>query len=174
MRPLSRNYILSKYQKMSEPISRPTFLTILCFFTFMSSVSGLWSQSERLWSPEVGADQTLEVFNMLHEKLKESKTEVDKKTIDILNSASKQVSAKTTSMGAIIMLIFESISLFAAYLMWNLDKRGYYLFLGGVAVAFIAPLLLIGGWFGIITSMSSVFLSFFMAIFYAFQLKYMK
>ena len=174
MRALSRNHILSKYQIMSEPVSRPTFLTILCFLTFMSSVSGLWSQSERLWSPAVSADQTLEVFDALHEKLKESNTEVDNKTREILNIARTQVSSQTISTAAIIMLIFESISLFAAYLMWSLDKRGYYLFLGGVAVAFIAPLFLIGSWFGVITSMSSVFLSFFMAIFYAFQLKYMK
>jgi len=158
---------------MSEPISRPSFLTILCFLTFMSSILGLYTQSERLWSPEVGADQTLQVFDVLHEKLKASKTEVDKKTVEILNEASSQVTTQTTSVAAIIMLIFESISLFAAYLMWNLQKKGYYLFLGGIAVAFLAPLLLIGGWFGLITAMSGVFVSFFMAIFYAVNLKYM-
>jgi FtsH-binding integral membrane protein len=86
----------------------------------------------------------------------------------------EQTTPQTIITGAIIMLIFESLSLYAAYLMWNLQKKGYYLYLGGIAVAFLAPLFLIGGWLGLITSLAGILISTFMAIFYAFNLKYMK
>src|SRR5215217_8901643 len=54
---------------MSETVNRPTFLTILCILTFMSSVSGLWTQSERLWNPEIMADKTRETFESVRESL---------------------------------------------------------------------------------------------------------
>ena len=85
----------------------------------------------------------------------------------------EQTTAENVKTGAIIMLIFESLSLYAAYLMWNLQKRGYFLYLGGMAVAFLAPLLMIGGWMGVITAMAGIFFSIFMAILYAFNLKHM-
>lgn len=155
-------------------MNRPTFLTILCFLTFMSSVSGLWSQSERLWNPGVVADKTRETFEALRENLDERQPTAQAETVDkMFQAVIDETTPENIKTVAIIMLIFESLSLYAAYLMWNLQKRGYYLYLGGIAVAFLAPLLLIGGWMGIITAMAGIFFSVFMAIFYAFNLKHM-
>lgn len=140
----------------------------------MSSVSGLWSQSERLWNPAITAEKTRETFELVQENIKTQAIEADTKTMNnMFDSVISQTTSGTILTGAIIMLIFESFSLYAAYLMWNLEKKGYYLYLGGIVVAFLAPLFLIGGWLGVITSMAGVFLSVFMAIFYAFNLKYM-
>ncbi|WP_229204178.1 hypothetical protein [Dyadobacter alkalitolerans] len=159
---------------MSEPVIRPTFLTILCILTFMSSVSGLWTQSERLWNPEIMADKTRETFEGVRENLENQATTADTETMDkMFEAVIEQTTAGSIKTGAIIMLIFESLSLFAAYLMWNLDKRGFYLYMGGIAVAFLLPLFLIGGWLGAITSMAGVFFSIFMLIMYAFNLKHM-
>ena len=160
---------------MSEPISRPTFLTVLCFLTFMSSVTGLWSQSERLWNPGIMAEKTRETFEVVRENVEDQAGAVDTKTMDAMFEAViDQTTSQSIRTGAIILLIFESICLFAAYLMWNLDKRGFYLYLGGIAFAFLAPILLIGGWLGIITAFAGIFVSIFMAILYAFNLKYLK
>lgn len=159
---------------MSEPISRPIFLTVLCFLTFMSSVSGLWSQSERLWNPGIMADKTRTDFEAVKSKIEEQAANADVKTMDVMfDGVIEQTTPQTTITGAIIMLIFESISLYAAYLMWNLQKKGYYLYLGGIAFAFLAPLFLIGGWLGLITSLAGILISAFMAILYALNLKYM-
>ena len=159
---------------MSEPISRPTFLTVLCFLTFMSSVSGLWSQSERLWNPGIMAEKTKETFELVRKNVNEKANDDETKTMNgMFDALIQQTTPDTIVLGAIIMLIFESFSIYAAYLMWNLEKKGYYLYLGGIAVAFLAPLFLIGGWLGLVTSFAGVFLSIFMAIFYAFNLKYL-
>lgn len=159
---------------MSAPVNRPTFLTVLCFLTFMSAVSGLWSQSERLWNPGIMADKTRETFEAVRENLDRQGNTAQAKTMDAMFEAViEQTTAENIKTGAIIMLIFESLSLYAAYLMWNLQRRGYYLYLGGMAVAFFAPLFMIGGWMGVITAMAGVILSIFMAILYAFNLKHM-
>lgn len=155
-------------------MNRPTFLTILCFLTFMSAVSGLWTQSERLWNPGVTADKTRETFEAVRENLDRQGSAAQAKTMDkMFEAIIEQTTAENIKTSAIIMLIFESLSLYAAYLMWNLQRRGYYLYLGGMAVAFCAPLLMIGGWMGVITAMAGVFFSIFMAILYAFNLKHM-
>lgn len=159
---------------MSAPVNRPTFLTILCFLTFMSAVSGLWTQSERLWNPGITADKTRETFEAVRENLDRQSNTAEAKTMDkMFEAIIEQTTPENIKTGAIIMLIFESLSLYAAYLMWNLQRRGYYLYLGGMAVAFLAPLLMIGGWMGVITAMAGVFFSIFMAILYAVNLKHM-
>ena len=141
----------------------------------MSSVSGLWTQSERLWSPEIMADQTRETFEGVRENLENQTTTADTETMDkMFEAVINQTTAGSIKTGAIIMLIFESLSLFAAYLMWNLQKKGFYLYMSGIAVAFLLPLFLIGGWLGVITSMAGVFFSIFMLIMYAFNLKHMQ
>jgi CHASE2 domain-containing sensor protein len=141
----------------------------------MSSVSGLWTQSERLWSPEIMADQTRETFEGVRENLENQTTTADTQTMDkMFEAVINQTTAESIKTGAIIMLIFESLSLFAAYLMWNLQKKGFYLYMAGIAVAFLLPLFLIGGWLGVITSMAGVFFSIFMLILYAFNLKHMQ
>jgi hypothetical protein len=159
---------------MSAPAIRPTFLTILCFLTFMSAVSGLWTHSEKLWSPEIMADKTRETFETVRESLDTQKANADTETMDkMFESVIKQTTADSVRTAAIIMLIFESLALYAAYLMWNLNKKGYYLYLAGIAVAFLAPLFLIGGWLGVINAMAGIFLSIFMAVLYALNLKHM-
>lgn len=159
---------------MSAPVNRPTFLTILCFLTFMSAVSGLWTQSERFWNPGITADKTRETFEAVRENLDRQGNTAEVKTMDkMFEAIIEQTTPENIKTGAIIMLIFESLSLYAAYLMWNLQRRGFYLYLGGMAVAFLAPLLMIGGWMGVITAMAGVFFSIFMAILYAVNLKHM-
>lgn len=159
---------------MSENAFRPTFLTVLCFLTFMSSVSGLWTQSERLWNPGIVADKTRETFETVRENLEGQATTADTETMDrMFEAVIRQTTSETITTGAIILLIFESMCLYAAYLMWNLQKKGFYLYLGGIAVAFLAPLFLIGGWLGVINAIAGIFLSVFMMIMYAFNLKHM-
>lgn len=158
-----------------DPIARPTVLTVLCILTFLSSVSGLWTQSERLWNPGVVADKTRVIFEELREKLEEQPSQADTQTMDrLFESVIRRTTPETTRNSAIIMIIFESLTLYAAYLMWNLRKRGFYLYLGGMAVAFFGSILVVGGWLGIVTAIAGIFFSSIMAIIYAFNLKHLE
>ena len=121
------------------------------------------------------ADQTREIFQGAREKLDEQPSQADTKTVDrLLESVINRTTADTIKRSAIIMLIFESLTLYAAYLMWNLRKLGFYLYLGGITVAFFGSMLVIGGWLGVVTGFAGVFFSSIMCIIYAFNLKYLE
>jgi len=175
LRPIFQKLIFAIMQPTSEPVIRPLFLTVLCFITFMNSVSGLWSQSERFWNPGVMADKTRETFEMVRENVMQQANGADIKTMETMFAAViDNTTPQTIMTGAIFMLIFEALSHYGAYLMWNLQKKGYYFYLGGMGIAFLGPLFFIGGWLGFITAFASIFASIFMAIFYALNLKYMR
>ncbi|GAB3176125.1 hypothetical protein [Telluribacter humicola] len=160
--------------KTDAPAQRPIFLTVLCVLTFISAVSGLYTQSERLWSPGVVADQMQQMFEQFRENME---TQGQDESADMVNSLFDAVltrlDADTIRTSAIILLIYESLTLYGAYLMWGLQKRGYHFYVGGVAVALIAPMLLIGGWLGVIVTLGETFFSIIFCGLYALNLKYM-
>lgn len=158
----------------SSTTERPKLLIFLCMLTFISSVSGLITQSERLWSPGVVADQTREIFEQVQENMEAQSNNENAAFIESLfASLNETTNADTIQLSAIIMLIYESLTLYAAYLMWTLQKRGFYFYLGGLAVVIIGPLLLMGGWLGFMTMVGGGFFSTIFAFLYRSQLKHM-
>ncbi|HEV7347932.1 hypothetical protein [Telluribacter sp.] len=157
------------------PAQRPLFLTVLCVLTFISAVSGLWTQSERLWTPGVVADQMQQMFETFRENMEERSQEADSDIVNSLfDSVLTRLDADTIQTSAIILLIYESLTLFGAYLMWGLQKRGFYFYAGGVAVALLVPVLLIGGWLGLVVTLGEAFFSIIFLGLYALNLKYMQ
>lgn len=154
---------------------RPTLLSVLCILTFLSSISGLWTQSERLWSPGIVADQMTQIFEQIQESLEGQTNEESVKMLErIFASISPSLTAENIRNSAIILLIYESLTLYGAYLMWNLRKRGFYLYIGGTIAALLLPFLLIGGWLGIILTFGEAFFSVLFGLLYAINLKHME
>ncbi|WP_373330852.1 hypothetical protein [Salmonirosea aquatica] len=146
----------------------------LCLLTFLSSVSGLWTQSDRLWNPGVAIDQIQQYFGELQESMEAQSNEANAKFMDdLFDSVQTQMTADVIRISAIIMLIYESLTLFGAYLMWGLQKRGFYYYVAGVGIAIVASLLLIGGWLGFMTMLGEAFFSIIFIFLYRSQLKYM-
>ncbi len=163
---------------MSEstaPVQRPRLLVYLCLLTFLSSISGLWTQSDRLWNPGVAADQIQQYFEELQEGMEtQQATEANAKFMeDLFDSVRAQMTADIIRISAIIMLIYESLTLFGAYLMWGLQKRGFYYYVAGVGIAIVASLVLIGGWLGFMTMLGEAFFSLIFIFLYRSQLKHM-
>jgi hypothetical protein len=160
---------------MDSPAPRPQFLTTLCFLTFMSSVFGLWNQAQGLWNPGIVADQMKERFETLYENLEKRSSPEEIKVVDqMFKSVINATNTSSIQTMSLIMVLFESLTLFAAYLIWNLDKRGFYLYLAAIAVGLMGPLFLVGHMLGVIMALAGTFSSFFMGIFYAFHLKYLR
>lgn len=156
------------------PVERPRFLTILCMLTFLSAISGLWTQSDRLWSPGVVADQTREFFEQVQESAEAQNNREGAEVVEkFFDTIYDELSAEKIRLSAIIMLIYESLTLFGAYLMWGLQKRGFYLYLAGIAVVVIGSMGLVGGWLGGMTAFGGAFFSIIFAFMYRSQLKYM-
>lgn len=140
----------------------------------MSSISGLWSQSEGLWSPGVVADQMKEKFETVYDQIEQRPSKEEAKMVDdMFQSVISSTNPDTVRKMSLLMIIFDSLTLFAAYLMWKLEKKGFYLYLGAVAFAVIAPIIIIGGMLGIGMAMASGFLSVVMCILYGIHVKHM-
>jgi hypothetical protein len=153
---------------------RPRTLTFLCMLTFVSCLSGLWTQSNRLWNPGVVADQTIEMFEQVQENMESQANEANAAMMEsMFDSVREEATADTIQLSAIIMLIYESLTLYGAFLMYSLQKRGFYFYLGGITVVVVGPLLLIGGWLGFMTMLGGAFFSSIFALFYRAHLKYM-
>ncbi|TDB66096.1 hypothetical protein EZE20_09765 [Arundinibacter roseus] len=140
----------------------------------MSCVSGLWTQSDRLWNPGVVADQTREIFEQLQESMEAQATPENAEFMEnLFDSIREEATSDTIRLSAILMLIYESLTLFGAYMMWNLQKRGFYLYLAGIAVIILGPLLLIGGWMGTMTMLGGAFFSVIFSFMYRANLRHM-
>ena len=155
-------------------VQRPRLLVFLCLLTSLSSISGLWTQSDRLWNPGVATDQIQQYFEELRENMEAQDNEANAEFMaNLFDSVQNQMNADTIRLSAIIMLIYESLTLFGAYLMWGLQKRGFYYYVAGVGVAIIASVLLVGGWLGFMTMLGEAFFSIIFIFLYRSQLKFM-
>jgi hypothetical protein len=152
---------------------RSQLLVLLCFLTFINSISGLWTHAERLWNPVIVSEQTIEVFNVARDQIESRVQAKDQEiTENFLDSIVASINPSTIRNSAIVMLLFHSITLFGAYLMWNLQKRGYQIYLGGILVLILGSLMLEVGGMGMITLLPSVFFSGIFALIYRSQRKY--
>ena len=160
--------------ELTAPAPRPRLLVFLCLLTFLSSTSGLWTQADRLWNPGVAAYQIQQYFEQLQESMEAQSNEANAEFVEkIFTSVQAQLTADSIRISAIIMLLYESLTLFGAYLMWGLQKRGFYYYVGGVAMVFVASLVLVGGWLGFMTMLGEAFVSVIFIFLYRSQLKYM-
>jgi len=142
--------------------------------TFLSAISGLWTQADSLWSPGVTADRTRQFFEQFQEGLEAQNNPESAQALEpFFDSIYDELTAENIRLSAIIMLFYESLTLFGAYLMWGLQKRGFYLYLAGVGVAIFGPILLIGGWLGAMTAFGGAFFSIIFTFLYRSQLKHM-
>lgn len=156
-----------------QPIVRPQLLVILCFLTFINSVSGLWEQAERFWNPAMKTELTLEAFAIARQQIEgRIEPEQEEVTNQFLDSLEAGITIETIRNSAIVLFLFHSITLFGAYMMWGLQKRGYQVYLGGILLLVISPILFNIGGMGVISHYSSAFFSLIFAFLYRTQRKY--
>lgn len=163
-------------QKTEQTVNpRPLFLTILCLFTFFESVSSLWTQSEYLWSPGVRVGQMQEIIMELENKFK---TEKDAQTVEMFNSmvhpALAGLTTQSIQITSILLLVFESIVLFAVYFMWHREKKGFHLYLLAILFTLTVPYFLINGWLAFFLVFGVSLKSLILCLLFYFNLKHLQ
>lgn len=154
---------------------RPVSLSILCLLTFMSAFTGLWRQADQLWSPGRAATQLQETFYTIMDRMESQLPDEQSKeaALSVFESVGEQLTPETLRRSAIIMLIYESLTLFGAYYMYQLQKRGLKLYMAGIAVGLLGALFIVGGLTGVILTFGSLFFSMVFLLLYRLHLKYM-
>ncbi|GAA4438498.1 hypothetical protein GCM10023091_19190 [Ravibacter arvi] len=154
---------------------RPPSLTILCLLSFISAFTGLWRQADQLWSPGRASVQIQETFHTILDRMESQLPDDQSKeaALSVFESVGESLTPETLRKSAIIMLIYESLTLFGAYYMFQLQRRGYKLYMGGIAVGLLGSTLVIGGMTGIVLTFGSLFFSLLFLLLYRLHLKYM-
>lgn len=155
---------------------RPTLLTILCILSFLFGAYGLYSGFSTAFTDQPKKD------------LEESRIELEKQMADVqgpgaemaqkmmdqaLAMAEKQVE-NATPIG-ISGLLLSAISLLGVWMMWNLKKTGFWLYVLASVASLIVPIVFLGG--GLMTFLGVGFMGVIALIFiilYAVNLKHME
>jgi hypothetical protein len=124
----------------SNPV-RSTFLTVICILTFIGSGWGVIG-SIRSYAT---ADTISSVANGAMEQAKDNMGEQTPGFIkQLLSSVSAGLSADNIRKSSIFKLISCLFTLLGAIMMWNLKKTGFYLYIVGIVVMVVGPLVVLG------------------------------
>lgn len=154
---------------------RPTFLTVLCILTFIGSGYSIFNAISSYSSADVAVGLTQDVMDEAIDKI-EDEAESEKEAAlanKILGSVSEGMTAPNIKNSAIASGISALLTLIGAILMWSLNKKGFYLYVIGVAVGILAPMLIFGGILGAASSGVLAFVGVLFSVLYGLNLKHM-
>ncbi|GAB3994282.1 hypothetical protein GCM10028807_31680 [Spirosoma daeguense] len=146
---------------------RSQFLTVLCILTFLSCAVGLFDASVSFFQ----SDAVSETQRIEHKGAKKEKEPTqyyeDRSSGDVpVDSDPELVKSQ-----AIAQFVYSLLTLAGAILMFRLQRVGFWVYVAGVAVGLVLPILLAG--FGALVTSFGVFFSMLFAGLYWTTLKEM-
>jgi hypothetical protein len=155
---------------------RPTLLTVLCILTFLGSSWGIFDGFINIFKAKtidtVGLNDQLQTEM---DKLNDSGTTGE--TLTKLLEGAMDVANKAIEKAiplAIFSIIASMLSIFGAYLMWNLKKSGFYIYITAQIISLFGIFYLLGLSFASIAIVGfGGLLSLIFTILYGVNLKYM-
>ena len=160
------------------PATRPTLLTIICILSFLFGIWGVWGGVQSAFTDKPQRD--LETTKAELEKTLAS-PEVQGPGAEMVAKMGEQAiamgeksveNAKPIGYSSIVLSI---LSLLGVWWMWNLQKKGFWLYTLATVVSLITPFIFLGG--GMMTLLGVGFLAVISIIFiilYAVNLKHMR
>jgi hypothetical protein len=154
---------------------RPTLLTVLCVLTFIFSGFGIFSAITNYTSADTTAGITKDAIEEAKDKIEgEAKNEKGAAFVGkIMDTVTAGITVQNIKNNSIASLIANILTLIGAVLMWGLNKKGYWLYIIGIAVAIITPMLIYGGWIGIASSGLMAIFGVLFCVLYGMNLKLM-
>jgi hypothetical protein len=149
---------------------RTTFLTVICILTFLGSGWGIVKSIRDFMTADT-------ISGIASEVVEERESQIDKENVPgfvkkIIRSVNESIDPGSIRKDSIISLISNLLTLAGALLMWNLKRPGFYIYLAGVIVIVISPLLM-GTLVEVIGGSIRGFIGVVFIVMYAVNLKYM-
>ncbi len=166
---------LSDFDRIPE---RPQFLKILCILTFIGSSYLICSSLFSYFNANTTAKILVQVkvrdsSNLKKDSLRKNKPPAF--VVDMVRNAQKAMTPDSIRKSSSSKLLTGIFCLVGAIMMWHLKKRGYYLYILGVALEIATPFYLFGNnSFVILTSLFTAFFGVLFIIFYGMNIKSMK
>jgi type III secretory pathway component EscR len=159
------------------PKKRSTFITVLCILTFVGSGYGIFSgilniatSSTLEQTGEIVSESMDDALEQIEDE--DNLSENQKQLFEsFFNSVSESLTPGKIRNSAIVNILSCLITLFGAFMMWNLNKKGFYIYVAGIVIAILGMVFVFGGIMGAITAASSGFWGVVMIILYGVNLK---
>ena len=131
---------------------RPTFLTVLCILTFIWNSYKIYNSFNAHQNAALTAQKLPEIMETVQDQMnsnnqmsEQDEAEAKKMLDGMMNSFTEdniKVSSIINGISALLLII-------GAALMWDLKKRGFWLYLAGCAAGVLAPMFIFGGAVGV-------------------------
>ncbi len=165
-------------QDYEAPAARPTFITVLCILTFIGSGWGLIGGAIQYFSAEkqalamnISKESTAAAIEKADKN--DAGSQMAEKMVKSMTSAFSVENIKNMGIASVVGAIF---CLIGAFLMWQLKKNGFYLYIVGTLIGIISPFVIYGtaNFMSIISAVVVGFFGIVFVILYGVNLKYMK
>ena len=163
------------------PPVRSTFLTVLCVLTFIGSAYGIYQgvtsitnsakmveMFKKSSNPEQQAEQ--------RKKMEASNDRGSKIGLKMMESVKEMADEKKLKQSGVIAIIANLLTLAGAILMWRLNRTGFFIYLTGVVVTVVSPIVIYGtgAFVAMLGAAFAFFIGLLFVILYAMNLKDMR
>ena len=157
---------------------RPTLLTVLCILTFIGSAWGVISNISSYMNADVSSQVAGTMLDSAKEEIsKESDNESATKMAEkVISGASAMLNPENIKKNALFSILANLLTLGGAFLMFQLKKIGFWVYLAGTGIAIVTPLVVYGPANLMSIGMTAVigFFGVLFAVLYSINLKYMR
>lgn len=162
------NNVLENYEP--ERAVRPTFLTVLCILTFLGSGLGLISNIYSYMNADAQAADMSKASHQIQQK--KSGDQIEAKIVEGMASFTAENVRKSALGGSVSSVL----CLVGAFMMWQLKRKGYYIYILGALVGAVVPFVIFGtnNMVAMIGSVAGAFFGLLFIVLYGLNLKSMK
>lgn len=151
---------------------RPTFLTVLCILTFIGSGWGVYKGISGYFTADMTASIMADTRSKIDDQMEGKEQPAFMK--NFMGNMFSSMSADNIRKSSIISLISCLFTLGGAIMMWTLRKTGYYLYIAGILLSVLGPLVVFkGGMMGIMAGGFTALIGILFVILYGANVKYM-
>lgn len=162
------------------PQPRNTFITVLCILTFIGSGWGIVSGLFNIYTASKMGDSIEEVSEGMEDAIDDIQdndglSDSQKDFFEsIFTGISESVTPENVRNAALVSILSCLLTIAGALLMWNLNKKGFYLYVAGIVLIIAGTLFVFGGsLMGVFYALSAGFWGVVFIILYGVNLKHM-
>ncbi|MBS1596372.1 MAG: hypothetical protein JST90_18815 [Bacteroidetes bacterium] len=158
------------YNTPTQPARRSTFLTVICILSFLGGGWGILGAAYGYVTAENKAAENHQALEKMEDQMG------DKEPSGFMKFAMSglSMSADDIRRGDIVSIISSIFTLAGAVLMFTLRKNGFYIYIAGIVISIIGPLLLFGsGGLGLIGAIAGAIIGGAFVAMYGANIKYM-
>jgi hypothetical protein len=152
--------------------ARPTFLTVLCILTFIASAWGIYSGITSYLTADTVAGVAQEAMDKAADGIQSSGegSAAAEKLLDSVTSAMNPDNMRNMAIGSILSAIICALG---AWFMWNLQKKGFWVYVAGTVVGILTPVIVYGGFMGALAGGGAAFIGILFVVLYGINLKHL-